>query len=41
VATGIAALLAGGCYALTLVALRTPELGSLVAVLRRRAPAEV
>ena len=40
-ATGVAALVAGGCYAVTLLALRTPELGSLVAVLRRRAPAEV
>ena len=40
-ATAVAALVAGGCYAFTLVALRTPELGSLLAVLRRRAPAEV
>jgi putative peptidoglycan lipid II flippase len=40
-ATAVASLVAGGCYAVTLVALRTPELGSLVAVLRRRAPAEV
>jgi putative peptidoglycan lipid II flippase len=40
-ATAIAALVAGGCYALALVALRTPELGSLVAVLRRRAPVEI
>jgi putative peptidoglycan lipid II flippase len=40
-ATVVAAAVAGGGYALTLVALRTPELGSLVAVLRRRAPAEV
>jgi len=34
-------LIAGGVYALVLVVLRTPELGSLLAVLRRRAPAEV
>ena len=40
-ATAVAALVAGGCYALTLVALRTPELGSLLALLRRRAPAEI
>ena len=40
-ATAVASLGAGGCYAVTLVALRTPELASLVAVLRRRAPAEV
>ena len=36
-----AGLLAGGAYALTLLVLRTPELGSLLAVLRRREPAEV
>jgi putative peptidoglycan lipid II flippase len=41
VATGIAGLVAGGVYAAVLVALRTPELGSLLAVLRRRAPADV
>jgi putative peptidoglycan lipid II flippase len=41
VATGVAGLVAGGAYAVVLVVLRTPELGSLLAVLRRRAPAEV
>jgi len=40
-AAGVAGLIAGGVYALVLVVLRTPELGSLLAVLRRRAPAEV
>jgi len=40
-ATGVAALVAGGCYVLALVALRTPELGSIAAVLRRETPAEI
>jgi putative peptidoglycan lipid II flippase len=40
-ATGAAGLVAGGSYALALVAMRTPELSSLAAILRRRAPAEV
>ncbi len=40
VATGIAGLLAGAVYAAVLMALRTPELGSLLAVLRRRAPVD-
>jgi putative peptidoglycan lipid II flippase len=40
VATGIAGLLAGAAYAGVLLALRTPELGSLLAVLRRRAPVD-
>jgi hypothetical protein len=40
-ATGIAGLIAGGAYAVALLALRTPELGSLLGILRRRAPAEV
>jgi putative peptidoglycan lipid II flippase len=39
-ATGVAGLLAGGAYALALLVMRTPELGSLLGVLRRRAPAE-
>ena len=40
-ATAAAGLVAGGGYLVTLVALRTPELGSLGAILRRRSPAEV
>jgi putative peptidoglycan lipid II flippase len=40
VATGVAGLLAGGAYAAVLMVLRTPELGSLLTVLRRRTPAE-
>jgi putative peptidoglycan lipid II flippase len=40
-ATGLAGLVAGGVYALTLLVLRTPELGSLLGVLRRRAPVSV
>jgi len=40
-ATGAAGLVAGGAYAVVLLVLRTPELGSLLAILRRRAPAEL
>jgi putative peptidoglycan lipid II flippase len=39
-ATGIAGLLAGGAYAIVLLVLRTPELGSLLTVLRRRTPVD-
>jgi putative peptidoglycan lipid II flippase len=39
-ATGIAALAGGAAYVGVLVALRTPELGALVAIVRRRTPTE-